>query len=90
MCIGCQEWFPATGFFPGPKILTGQHRLTQVELYISKQQSGQYIGRDRDREIDKLENLQGVIKLIIKRFSFKKIQLIKSVLRLIAVTAIAF
>ena len=55
MCIGCQDWFPVTGFFPGPKKLYGHHRLTQVELYIRIQQSGQYIGRDKDREIDKLE-----------------------------------
>ena len=42
MCIGCQDWFPATGFFPGPRTQTGsEHQLTQVELYINIPQSGQ-------------------------------------------------
>ena len=44
MCIGCQYWYPATGFIPGPRVpgSTGsQHQLTQVELYINIPQPGQ-------------------------------------------------
>ena len=44
MCIGCQAWFPEIGYIPGPQDNEGGYKylVTQVELYVSIPQTGQF------------------------------------------------